>query len=137
MNFQFKEQLQRFCNHYHIKILSDARRYPIFVKNKFFDVPNDLSIINTEPVTATEPLYTLEIPASKLTALAELESVFFNNATGGHGRHIFETIMDQLGEEKMLRHNYPAVQDAYEKYSLMLNLCRTTPKTMQNWPENS
>lgn len=136
MNFQFKEQLQRFCTLYHIKILSDARRYPIFVKNKFFEVPNDLSIINSEPVVATEPLITLDIPSSKLQAVAELESVFFNNATGGHGRHIFETIMDQLEEEKMLRQQYPAVQDAYEKYSLMLNLCRSTPKTMKNWPEN-
>jgi hypothetical protein len=135
MNFQFKERLKGFCDKYHIKVLSDAKRYPIFVKNKFFNVPNDLSIINTEPVVATEALITLDIPLSKLKTLADLEAVFFNNAQESSVRNIFEAIMDQNYEEKRIRAFYPSVQAAYEQYSLLLNLCREIPKKIKDLPE--
>lgn len=135
MNFQFKERLKGFCDKYHIKVLSDAKRYPIFVKNKFFDVPNDLSIIHIEPVVATEPMITLDIPLSKLTTLADLEAVFFNNAQDASVRNIFDAIMDQQSEERRIRALHPAVQTAYEQYSLLLNLCRNTPKKLKDLPE--
>ena len=72
----------------------------------------------------TEPLLTVTIPQSRLTDLVELESKFFNHMREMGGRHMFATWTEQQREERILRETYPAVQEAYEQYSLMLHLTK-------------
>jgi uncharacterized protein YktA (UPF0223 family) len=45
------------------------------------------------------------------------------NAKGHY--NLFEAIMEQKQQEKYLRSKYPAVQKAYEQYSLMLKLANS------------
>jgi len=132
MHLQFKERLKSFFAKYYIKVLSSDRRHPIFKVNKFFEVDNDMSLINVEPVTHTEPMITLDIPLSKLNALADVEAIFFNNEYNDSSRRLFEAIMDLREEETYLRNKYPAVKQAYEQYSTMLHLCRERPVTIKD-----
>ena len=80
-----------------------------------------------------EPLLTITIPLSKLEALSNIDSVFYNNIEDVYARQIFESWMDSQREEKYLRQQYPAVQSAYEQYSMVLHLCREKPKKFKDF----
>ena len=50
--------------------------------------------------------------------------VFNNMKKQGH-YHMFEMLMEQKEREKYLRDKYPAVNNAYKQYSLMLKLAES------------
>jgi hypothetical protein len=137
MNFMFKERLKGFCDKYLIKVLSDVKRHPVFRKEQYFLEPTDCKIITTASVCETEPLITLDIPLSRLNALADIEATFFNNIHEVGHRRTFEAWMDQQVEERRLQNKYPGVKEAFEHYSIMLNLCREQPKTFKELRENN
>ncbi len=124
MKFQFKERLASFCDKYSIKVLNDIKRRPIFRSNTFFDDPLDANVVHNNPILESEPVITLEIPTRMLNNIANVESTFYNNIHDDHPRRMFETIMEQRAEERLLQEKYPAVKQAFDQYSLMLNLCR-------------
>jgi hypothetical protein len=71
----------------------------------------------------TEQVYTVEIPEGRLRALIEMEKRFFKWQRHSQGEvDMFQTLMDKEREEAYLRSTKPAVQKAYEQYSIMLNL---------------
>lgn len=116
------KELEKFCNNYEVKVLDDTQRHARYRRPTFFSNPSRADIICNDIIECqTEKLYTLQIPESRLRTLIEMESRFFNHRLEGV-RDMFETLMDKEREESYLRNSNPAVQKAYEQYSIMLNL---------------
>lgn len=125
-----KEKLKSFCGKYFIGILNDTRRFSRTrpVDYSVYKDYNYLARIEIE----SEPLLTITIPQSKLESLINLENMFFNNIEDVYSRRLFETWMDDIQQEKHLRKLHPGVQEAYEKYQLMLSLCREKPNQIKD-----
>lgn len=118
------EELKHFCENYEVRILNDQKRRARYHPPKFFTDPERADIIRKDVVEfETEKVYTLEIPEGRLRALIELERRFFKWQRHSPGEvDMFQTLMDKEREEAYYRSTNPAVQNAYEQYSIMLNL---------------
>lgn len=117
-----QDKLEKFCNNYEVKVVNDSQRYARYRPPTFFTEPTRADIVRNDIIEyETEKLYTLQIPESRLRTLIEMENRFYNHRLEGV-RDMFETLMDKEREEIHLRHSNPAVQKAYEQYSIMLNL---------------
>lgn len=118
--------LDNFLERHFIKVLDTHKRfyrhkpdYSIF--NNWKDKDSIAEVVKIE----SEPLYTVEIPESQLIRLQKFEDEVFNNKKYGIGHYnYFEAILDQKYKEEALRKQYPVVQQAYEQYSMTLNLCK-------------
>lgn len=122
-----KTDVVEFCNKHGIKILDDSKRACRYRKMNmdYFQYQNDYNIVDSKVRYETEKLYTLEISESELKKISDFESEVFNHMSNKGHFNLFETIMEQKQEEKRLRETYPAVQKAYEQYSLMLKLANS------------
>ncbi len=118
------KELKDFCQNYEVHILNDQRRRARYRPPIFFTDPERADIIRNDIIEYEhEKVYTVEIPEGRLRALVELERRFFKWQNHGGGEvDMFQTLMDKEREEAFYRHTSPAVQKAYEQYSIMLNL---------------
>ena len=134
MGIKLKDFVTKYCNKYFIRILNDSKRC---VKHRpptaFFKDAMDKNIVFTHPPeNDSEPLLTVEIPASKLEAMAEIEFIFYNKIGDIAAGNVFETWMNQQNQERMLRNRHPAIMQAYEAYSTLLHLATEKPLTFNN-----
>jgi len=113
-----------FCQNYEVRVLNDQKRRARYHPPRFFTEPERADIIRNDIVEyETEKVITLEIPEGRLRTLIELEKRFFRWHNHSKGEiDMFQTLMDKEREEAHYRHTNPAVQKAYEQYSIMLNL---------------
>ena len=118
------EEQKQFCENYEVRVLNDTKRRARYHPPKFFTDPSRADIIRNDIVEfETERVITLEIPESRLRTLVEMERKFYK-----WQRHtktevdLFQTLMDKEREEAYYRSTNPAVQKAYEQYSIMLNM---------------
>ena len=118
------DKLEDFCKNYEVRVLNDQKRRAKYHPARFFTDPLRADVIRNDIVEyETEPVYTLEIPESRLRTLIEMEKRFFNNHPHQQGyTDMFEMLMDKEREEAYYRQTNKAVQNAYEQYSIMLNL---------------
>jgi hypothetical protein len=118
------EELKDFCRNYEVNVLNDQKRRARYHPPKFFTDPGRADIIRNDIVQfETEQVYTVEIPEGRLRALVEMERRFFKWQRHSSGEiDMFQTLMDKEREESYYRSTNPAVQKAYEQYSIMLNL---------------
>jgi len=117
------KELEQFCNNYEVRVLNDSKRRARYYPPQFFTDPERADIVTRSMNYETEQVYTLEIPEGRLQALVELEQRFFKWQHHNRGEvDMFQTLMDKEREESHYRHTNPAVQKAYEQYSIMLNL---------------
>lgn len=120
----------KFAERHGIRVLGDGKRIPRprRIEPRFFEYSNDFNMIDSvskHTCYEVEPLLTVEIPQSELDRIANFENQVFNNmAKTGH-YNMFEMLMEQKEEEHYLRNKYPAVQKAYEQYSLMLKMAKS------------
>jgi hypothetical protein len=118
------KELEQFCNNYEVRVLNDQKRRARYNPPRFFTDPERADIVTRDTVSfETEQVYTLEIPEGRLRALVEMEQRFFKWQR--HTRSevdMFETLMSKEREEAYYRNTNPAVQKAYEQYSILLNL---------------
>jgi hypothetical protein len=118
------KELEQFCNNYEVRVLNDQKRRARYHPPRFFTDPERADIVRNDIVQyETEQVYTLEIPEGRLRALIEMEQRFFKWQR--HTRSevdMFETLMNKEREEAYYRNTNPAVQKAYEQYSILLNL---------------
>ena len=119
-----EDNLKQFCENYEVGVLDDTKRRARYHPPKFFTDPERADLIRNDVVEyETERVYTVEIPEGRLRALIEMERRFFQ-----WHRHtksevdMFQTLMEKEREESYYRNTNPAVQKAYEQYSIMLNL---------------
>jgi hypothetical protein len=119
-----EDEVKEFCKNYEVRVLNDQKRRARYHPPKFFTVPERADIIRNDIVEyETEKVVTLEIPESRLRALVEMERRFYK--WQHHTKtevDMFETLMNKEREEAYYRNTNPAVQKAYEQYSIMLNL---------------
>jgi hypothetical protein len=122
-----QEAINQFCQHHSINVLDTNKRASRYhkVDVKYFKDPMDFNRVYDHVVIDSEPLYTVEIAESELERIADFESQVFNNMKEHSHYRIFEIMMEQKEEEKRLRNKYPAVQKAYEHYSLMLKIAES------------
>jgi hypothetical protein len=118
------DELKLFCDNYEVKILNDQKRRAKFPYPTFFSDPLRADIIRNDlQQFESERVFTVEIPESRLRTLVEMERKFFKWQRHSQSEiNMFETLMDKEREESHLRQTNPAVQKAYEQYSIMLNL---------------
>ena len=118
------EELKVFCENYEVRVLNDQKRRARYHPPQFFTNPERADIIRNDFVEyETEKVITLEIPEGRLKALIELEKRFFKWHHHSKGEiDMFQMLMEKEREESYMRQTNPAVQKAYEQYSIMLNL---------------
>jgi hypothetical protein len=118
------EEQKQFCENYEVRVLNDTKRRARYHPPKFFTDPKQADLIRNDIVEyETEKVITLEIPEGRLRTLIEMERRFFKWQRHNQGEvDMFQTLMDKEREEANYRHTNPAVQKAYEQYSMMLNL---------------
>jgi hypothetical protein len=120
---------REFCEHHRIRVLDTNKRAHVYhkVNLNYFRDPGNFDMIQShiDVVRDTEPLYTVEIAESELERIAEFEQQVFNNAKRTGHYNLFEHLMEQKEQEKLLRDRYPAVKKAFEHYSLMLKLAQS------------
>jgi hypothetical protein len=118
------DELKQFYENYEVNVLNDTKRRARYHPPRFFTDPERADVIRNDIVQyETERVFTVEIPEGRLRALVELERRFYNWQR--HTRtevDLFETLMAKEREEAYYRSTKPAVQKAYEQYSIMLNL---------------
>ena len=113
-----------FAERFGIQILDYNKRVELTKKYQTFTNPKDKDIFRSDERTEQEPLVTLSIPLSKLRLLQEIEAHFFNFDANQAARVTFETLLDQIQEERYYQHTVEGVKNAYEQYSLMLHLAK-------------
>jgi len=121
------ENIKNFCQQHQIRVLDTnkrAHRYHKINLNYFRD-PTDFNMVHQTVVNDSEPLYTVEIAESELEKIADFEAQVFNNMKKQGHYQMFEMLMEQKEREKYLRNKYPAVNNAYKQYSLMLKLAES------------
>ena len=118
------EEQEQFCKNYEVRVLSDTKRRARYHPPRFFTEPIRADIIRNDVVEyETERVITMEIPEGRLRTLIEMEKRFFKWHRHSSGEiDMFQMLMDKEREEANFRHTNPAVQKAYEQYSIMLNL---------------
>jgi len=118
------EELKSFCENYEVRVLNDQKRRARYHPPRFFTEPERADIIRNDVVEyETEKVFTLEIPEGRLRALVELERRFFKWQRHSQGEiDMFQMLMEKEREESFYRQTNPAVQKAYEQYSIMLNM---------------
>jgi hypothetical protein len=118
------EELKDFCKNYEVRILNDQKRRARYHPPKFFTDPTRADIIRNDIVEFEhERVFTLEIPEGRMRSLIEMERRFYKWQRHSPGEiDMFETLMNKEREEAYYRNTNPAVQKAYEQYSIMLNL---------------
>jgi hypothetical protein len=116
--------LDEFCKNYEVRVLNNQKIRARYNPARFFTDPLRADIIQKDTVTyETEKVFTVEIPEGRLRTLVEMERKFFNYvAHHNQPVDLFQTLMDKEREEANYRHTNQAVQNAYEQYSIMLNL---------------
>lgn len=119
--------LKDFCKHYNIRIIDTNKRVNNISKLNIDYFKNDIdyNVMYSKHHLVTEPLYTIEIPLSRLEKIAQFEKQVFNNMKDHGHYNLFEILMEQKEKEKQLRHLYPAVKLAYENYSLILKMAES------------
>jgi hypothetical protein len=120
-----EEKMEKFLHNHHIRILNDQKRHQRYHRiPTYFDHADNYNAVTMDSFLRTEKLYTVEIPESELEKLAEFEHDVFRHMASQGTMDIFNMLIDQKEEEKYLCEQFPAVQKAYEHYSLMLNLAK-------------
>ena len=121
------ENIRSFCEQHQIRVLDTNKRAHRYhkINLKFFKDPMDYNLVHEDIVADSEPLYTVEIAQSELERIADFEAQVFNNMKKQGHYHMFEMLMEQKEREKYLRDRYPAVNNAYKQYSLMLKLAES------------
>ena len=114
-----------FLHRHNIKILDTNKRFARYSPTYSYFTDRDMmDLITSKVAYETEPLYTLEIPESEIRRIQEFEDQVFGNMKQQGHYNLFQNLMEMKEEELELRRRFPAVQKAYENYSLLLNLCK-------------
>lgn len=117
------EQFKKFCENYEVRVLNDQKVRAKYRPPTFLSEPDCADIVRRDIVDfERERVLTVEIPEGRLRSLIEMEKRFFRYPHERGHTDMFQLIMDKEREEAYMRQTNPAVQKAYEQYSIMLNL---------------
>jgi hypothetical protein len=114
-----------FCNKYYITVLDSNKRahrlrYPLV-----------LDVLDLPTTTDTEVLYTIEIPESALTFLADLEHNFLKYSGEGH-RYVMDLVVSHK-EENLALQNNPELRELRAQYDTYLRLVAQNPSKLKSF----
>lgn len=119
------DQFNKFCSRHSIKILEYKNEYYHYITDyTYFSDKYDYNKVMNNTVPAKRRVCIVQIPDDELTKIQEFEDQVFNYISDYGHYNLFQILMEQKEHEERLREQFPAVQKAYENYSLMLNLCK-------------
>lgn len=128
-------RLKRFMHYYNVNLVNDSKRCLLRREYKFFTDPTNANSVQdardfyyrdhkdqmyfqSEPY---ERLCVVELPESSLNHLSRTHERMFKDV-GVSTEEYAKTLIQKEWAEHDLRSKYPAVQAAWEHYSLMLHL---------------
>lgn len=125
------KSIHKLLHHYNASIVSDSRRCYQYKDYVFFSDPKDANIVQdsrtrsyySEQLTFRpdyEKLYVIELPESALNHMAHLHERIYNRDI--HSDEYAKMVIEKEWAEHSIRSRSPAVQAAWEQYSLMLHL---------------
>ena len=127
-------RMKWFLHHYNATLVNDSRRCVQSPEYKFFTDPTHANLIRDSrdyffrdyqdrylQQHSYERLMTIEVPESSLRYMAKIHEKLFNG-TAGNPENYARTLMQKEWAEHDIRSKNPAVQAAWEHYSLMLHL---------------
>jgi hypothetical protein len=120
-----KNELQKWCHKHNIKIVDTSKRVSKYTTNYYYFKYDDYNRVQDSVHAELDTLVVLEIPQQDLEKIHNFEQQVFNNINEHGHYNLFEILMEQKEKEKYLRNKYPAVDNAYKNYSLMLKLAES------------
>lgn len=118
------KNFDEFLARHNITILNNSKKCGVSNDSTaFFTNEKNYNEIITTNVASMEPLYTIEIPESRIKQLQQFEDQVFNNMHDRGHFNLFNTVMEQKMLENQLCEKFPAVKKAFENYSTILNMC--------------
>jgi hypothetical protein len=119
MSDKEKRQTKFFCQN-NIQVINEKRGYRKVRHNNFFIDPKNANAIFESNDDRQDKILLVEIPESSLDQLINMHECFY--ARNGNKDEMAKLIIAKEVEERNLRDSYPAVQAAWEQYSMMLHL---------------
>jgi archaellum component FlaC len=120
-----ENKFNAFLDRHQIKIINQTPWYSYNSPHyNFFDDKYNYNVVSHNVRVEQQQMFTVTIPEKQLTKMQEFEDQVYNNMTPTGHWGLLETLARHKEEEERLRKQFPAVQLAYEKYSMMLNLCK-------------
>jgi hypothetical protein len=128
-----RARVERMMHYYNAQIVNDSKRCARHKDYVFFSDPANANLIKDardfyyqtyQDYYAPEfdRVYVVEIPERELKHLARIhEAAMGNESNHNNGSYARTVIMKEWAEHD-IRSKYPAVQAAWEQYSLMLHL---------------
>lgn len=121
----------QFLEFYHAQILNHSRRTTRLPAPRYFVDPADADVIKDsrdfwyseyqDLKFEHDQVLLVELPSRSLATLSRKHHEFTSSVGAGGGKVALD-ILNQKWEEKRIRDINPAVQLAWEQYSLMLHL---------------
>jgi hypothetical protein len=122
---------QQFLDFYQARVVNHARSAARFPSPRYFTDPTDADIIRDsrdffyqeyrDRSMEYDRVLVVEIPSRSLSTMARNHQQFTRSAGPG-GSKVAVDVLNRQWEEKRIRDTNPAVQLAWEQYSLMLHL---------------
>jgi hypothetical protein len=119
---QIDKELYYFVKQHGMHILNERLEHPSR-HNSFFNDPEDANVINTTISMQPERIFIMEIPANVLQKFHNICKKHLSLANTGE-YNLATTIIDREWHEHRLRREFPAVEAAWQQYSLMLHLAK-------------
>lgn len=100
------------------RYFTDSKSADTVIDGRFYCDASDSPVYHD---FSTERLYVVEVGERDLTQLSNMVE-HWENRSGENGSRMAREILEREYQAKQLRNRYPAVQAAWEQYSLMLHL---------------
>jgi len=122
------KQTLEFCRKYEATIQPSHRKWRRVLNLKLW-VDEQVSPAHHQNINYDDvPLAEIHMPTDKLSALIDLEDykdrLQRNLMSPIHSSGLAYSMLKEYEEECRIRHTNPAVQNAYEKYRMLLELAR-------------
>ncbi len=122
--------IEKFLNFYEIRARFTGKYFSKIDQHlDFFRDSKSFDVVNHSITPIREKIYEVEMPESVLEELAKLRMLNYDDlglpGEPSNSRRMFLTLLSQKEEEGRLRAQYPAVQKAYEHYSMLLSMCKS------------
>jgi hypothetical protein len=123
-----RHSINKFFMENNIKVVNEKRGIVSQRQNEFFTDPSNANFVvdSRAPYNSSEKIFVVEMPESALQHLIMLDNRFY--ARTNNDDRTAKLMVEKERQEQVLREKYPAVQSAWEQYSLMLHLSSQSDK---------